>query len=141
MSPGDPQTPCPCGCCGGDGRSGTVHLANRPGLSALAYRLATHSRFKGAMLRGISTRPALQALTTRDDDDPAIALVDAWAVTLDVLAFYQERIANEGYLRTATERRSLLELARTIGYELRPASRPRPGSPSPSTARPARRGR
>ena len=37
-----------------------------------------------------------------------------------MLTFYQERIANEGYLRTATERRSLLELARAIGYELRP---------------------
>ncbi len=38
-----------------------------------------------------------------------------------MLTFYQERIANEGYLRTATERRSILELARAIGYELRPA--------------------
>ena len=38
----------------------------------------------------------------------------------DVLTFYQERIANEGFLRTATERRSILELARLIGYELNP---------------------
>ena len=38
----------------------------------------------------------------------------------DVLTFYQERIANEGYLRTATERRSILELARLVGYSLRP---------------------
>ena len=38
----------------------------------------------------------------------------------DVLTFYQERIANEGYLRTATERRSILELARLVGYALRP---------------------
>ena len=38
----------------------------------------------------------------------------------DVLTFYQERIANEGFLRTATERRSVLELAREIGYELGP---------------------
>src|SRR5262249_51459239 len=30
------------------------------------------------------------------------------------------RIANESYLRTATERLSVLELARLIGYELRP---------------------
>jgi len=37
-----------------------------------------------------------------------------------VLTFYQERIANEGYLGTATERRSILELARLVGYELRP---------------------
>ena len=53
-------------------------------------------------------------------DDPAIALLDAWAVAGDVLTFYQERIANEGFLRTATERRSVLELARAIGYELNP---------------------
>ena len=37
-----------------------------------------------------------------------------------MLTFYQERIANEGFLRTATERRSILELARAIGYELNP---------------------
>ena len=37
-----------------------------------------------------------------------------------MLTFYQERIANEGFLRTATERRSVLELARAIGYELKP---------------------
>jgi len=108
-----------CGCCQGSGPA-SVRLANRPGLSALAYRVGTQASFKGSMLAAISTKPALRGLTTRDDDDLAIALLDAWAVTLDVLSFYQERIADEGFLRTATERRSLLELARTIGYELRP---------------------
>jgi hypothetical protein len=62
----------------------------------------------------------LRGLTTRASDDPSIALLDAWAVLGDVLAFYQERIANEGYLRTAVERRSILELARLVGYTLRP---------------------
>src|SRR5712691_3834686 len=62
----------------------------------------------------------LQGLTTRDQSDPAIAMLAAWATVADVLTFYQERIANEGYLRTATERRSLLELARLVGYVLRP---------------------
>jgi hypothetical protein len=65
------------------------------------------------------TYPLLK-LTTRDPSDPAMALLDAWATVGDVLAFYQERLANEGYLRTATERRSILELARLVGYELRP---------------------
>ncbi|MDQ3248833.1 MAG: putative baseplate assembly protein, partial [Chloroflexota bacterium] len=59
-------------------------------------------------------------LTTRRADDPTIALLDAGATMLDVLTFYQERIANEGFLRTATERLSILELARAIGYELNP---------------------
>ena len=62
----------------------------------------------------------LRNLKTRDPNDFAIALLDAWATVGDVLTFYQERIANEGYLRTATERRSILELARLIGYTLRP---------------------
>ena len=63
----------------------------------------------------------LKRLTTREPGDPSIALLDAWAMLADVLTFYQERIANEGYLTTATERRSVLELAKLIGY------RPRPG--------------
>lgn len=67
----------------------------------------------------VARRP-LAGLGTRAPDDAAIALMDAWAVTGDVLTFYQERIANESYLRTAAERRSILALARAIGYELDP---------------------
>jgi hypothetical protein len=92
---------------------------NRPGLPAIAYRLGTHGDFLERMLEAVRGG-RLDALSTREPDDPTVALMDAWAVVADVLTFYQERIANEGFLRTATERRSLLELAREIGYELRP---------------------
>src|SRR5207244_2356818 len=97
-------------------------VANRPGLTAIAYRVGTHWQFKQSMLAALfdSAFPALQQLKTRDDDDFCIALLDAVATMSDVLTFYQERIANESYLRTATERQSLLQLARLIGYELRP---------------------
>jgi len=96
--------------------------ANRPGLSALSYRAGTHVSFLETMLARLSSSdyPKLRELSTRDPSDPAIALLDAWATVADVLTFYQERIANEGYLRTATERRSILELARLVGYKLRP---------------------
>ena len=57
---------------------------------------------------------------SRDGDDFTIALLDAWAVTSEVLTFYQERIANESYLRTATERLSILEQSRLLGYQLAP---------------------
>ncbi|HZS09145.1 MAG TPA: putative baseplate assembly protein [Blastocatellia bacterium] len=98
-------------------------MANRPGLGALVYRVGTHATFFETMKARLASRdlPELAGLTTREGDDPAIALLDAWATVADVLTFYQERIANEGYLRTATERRSILELARLVGY------RPRPG--------------
>jgi hypothetical protein len=109
-----------CGCCEGVEKLTPALPFNPPGLSALAYRVGTHSGFKQSMQVDLTRSAQLRALKTRRDDDPTIGLLDAWATTLDVLTFYQERIANEGYLRTATERRSLLELARAIGYELRP---------------------
>jgi predicted phage baseplate assembly protein len=109
-----------CGCCKGIERLTPELLFNRPGLERLVYRIGTHASFKESMLAELSTLPRLRALTTRQDDDLGIAMLDAWAVVLDILTFYQERIANEGFLRTADERRSLLELARLIGYELGP---------------------
>jgi hypothetical protein len=110
-----------CGCVPEPERPPVIE--NRPGLDALACRIGTHPAFLRRMLRSIpavSTGTSLERLSTRDLDDPSIGLLDAFASVADVLAFYQERIANEGYLRTATERRSLLELARAIGYELGP---------------------
>lgn len=94
---------------------------NEAGQPAISYRLGTHAAFLRRMLDKLHTDKVLrEKLTTRETDDPAIAMMDAWAVIGDVLSFYQERIANEGFLRTATERRSILEMARTIGYELNP---------------------
>ncbi len=111
-----------CGCCAAITNLKPVANANRPGLDALHYRIGTHSSWLGAMLARLSSSrlSPLRGLTTRATDDPSIALLDAWATVADILAFYQERIANEGYLRTATERRSVLELARLVGYSLRP---------------------
>jgi len=109
-----------CECCEGITALTPATLNNRPGLASLAYRVGKHAQFRSTMLARLSTLPALAGLTTRQKDDHTIALLDAWATVADVLTFYQERMANEGFLRTSTERRSLLELARTIGYELRP---------------------
>jgi len=111
---------CACGC---GATAGTpLSLTNRPGLNSLAYRVGTYADFRATMQADLSDAalPALAGLRTREQDDPAMALLDAWAVGADVLSFYTERIANEGYLRTATERRSVLELARLLDYRLRP---------------------
>ena len=126
----------PCGCCSVIEVATPVAETSRPGLAAIPYRVGTYATFYETMLARLSNlyldvpaldgsgattrvRP-LQRLTTRDNSDPSIALLDAWAIVSDVLTFYEERIANEGYLPTATERRSVLELARLIGYKLRP---------------------
>jgi hypothetical protein len=107
-----------CGCCEGTQALTPEPVVNRPGLSALAARVGTHGTFFETMKARLATM--LPGLTTRDPSDPAIALLDSWAMVADVLSFYQERIANEGYLRTATERRSVLELAKLVGYAPRP---------------------
>jgi uncharacterized phage protein gp47/JayE len=114
------QHPDACGCCEGVKTLTPAAVENRPGLAALVYRVGAHAAFKQSMLASITGETPLAGLTTREDDDPSIALMDAWAAVLDVLGFYQERIANEGYLRTAAERRSILEMARHIGYRLKP---------------------
>ena len=141
---------CLCDCCTGTRARTPVPVANAPGLDSLVYRVGRHGDFftsmlarlasmradpganpasgggHGAILRGQSVPPGippeypLTALTVRTTDDPAVALLDAWAVVLDVLTFYQERVANEGFLRTATEYRSVRELARLVGYSPRP---------------------
>ena len=109
----------------------TASPKNRPGLDALSYRVGTYGAFLRRMLDQLpqqtvppgeptATARPLAALKTRVASDPTVALLDAWAVTMDVFTFYQERIANEGFLRTATERRSVLELGRATGYELDP---------------------
>jgi predicted phage baseplate assembly protein len=111
-----------CACCAGLSPKTPVEIANRPGLDAIAYRVGTHSRFKQSILARLSTSAALRGIDARNDQDFTVALVDAFAVMADILSFYDERIANESYLRTATERLSLNQLARLIGYEPRPGA-------------------
>jgi len=110
---------CTCGCCGGISIATPQSESNLPGLSAISYRTGTWATFRESMLARLSSSdyPALAYLKTRDTDDFSIALLDASSVVLDILTFYQERLANESYLRTATQLRSLTELARLIGYQ------------------------
>ena len=119
-------------------------VANRPGLPALRYRAGTHGSILSSMIAQLSVFGAERAKTeaerqaparrsgqpvpppstwlrSRELSDPTLALLDAWSTVGDILTFYQERIANEGYLPTARELRSLHELASQVGYRLRPA--------------------
>lgn len=102
---------------------------NRPRLPAVDYRIGTQPEFlrrmewripRQTVSSGGETLKPLAALRTREPTDPTLALLDAFACSLDVLSFYSERIANEGYLGTAVQRRSMVELARSIGYQLAP---------------------
>lgn len=104
---------------------------NRPGQTTIFYRATTHGQSLARMKARLAkqtiasgpwkgTRP-LAALTTLAESEPTVALLDAWSAVLDVLTFYQERAAHEGYLRTATETLSVRCLAQGLGYRPQPA--------------------
>ena len=108
----------PCGCCTGVTRLTPALIVNRSLLPAIRYRAGTWSSFMETMLAALSSSsvPALAGLRTRDNSDFSIALVDAWSEALDILTFYTERLANEAYLGTAVEARSVFELVKLVGY-------------------------
>ncbi|SOD88999.1 putative baseplate assembly protein [Streptomyces sp. Ag109_G2-15] len=116
---------CSCGgACGGhDERLAPAPLHNPPGRTALDYRVGEYGSFLAALLDRLASPayPALAGLTVRTPDDPAVGLLDATAVLGDLLTFHSERIADEAYIRTANEHRSLVLLGRLVGH------RPRPG--------------
>ncbi|MGC2403622.1 MAG: putative baseplate assembly protein [Acidobacteriaceae bacterium] len=113
---------CTCGCCAGTSVQTPQMETNPPLQPAISYRAGTWATFKESMLARLSSAdyPVLANLKTRDDNDFTIAFLDATAVVLDILTFYQERLANESYLRTAMQLRSLSELSRLIGYQPAP---------------------
>lgn len=109
-----------CGCCTEVDILEPRDVANRPGRDRLRRRVGTHSSFRARLQAGLSRHDPTRSLTTRDDDDYAISLLDSWATVADTITFYTELFANEHYVGTARERRSLAELARLIGRDLRP---------------------
>lgn len=111
-----------CGCCTGVEQLTPTVIANRSALPAIAYRVGSYGTFLASMLAALSGTdvPALAGLRTRDSSDFSIALIDAWSEVLDILTFYIERLANEAYLGTAIESRSVFELARLVGYKPSP---------------------
>jgi hypothetical protein len=107
-----------CGCCTGILQEVPELIVNAPALPAISYRAGRYATFNASMLASLSQSAyePLSLLRTRDPGDFTIALLDSWAVVLDILTFYQERFANEAFLRTAVDRRSVFELSRLIGY-------------------------
>ncbi|MFS0736121.1 hypothetical protein ABC347_03640 [Sphingomonas sp. 1P06PA] len=111
---------CDCDCCAGLSLATPLARTVLPGLTAIERRAGTHARFLTSMRASLTVDPRARGLTARTSDDPAIALCDAAAGMLDVLAFYAERIASEGFLPTAVEPRSVASLAALTGYRAAP---------------------
>ena len=97
-------------------------FGNLPGQPSLNFRIGTQADFRATMIDRLSGESGwpLNPLTSRSADELSVALLDAGAIVFDVVTFYQERIANENYLRTATERWSVEALAELLNYAPRP---------------------
>jgi hypothetical protein len=113
------ETACACGGCSSCGGSATRPTVADP----LVFR---HGAIKARLLARIGSteiegaRP-LEALGTRDDDDPTIALIDAFSGALHILAWNASRLSDDGSIQRTEDRDALVDLTRLLGYEPRPA--------------------
>jgi predicted phage baseplate assembly protein len=94
---------------------------NLPGLDHIAYRAGTWREFRRALLTPLPGEQALAAWRPGGGGDLAVMMVEWWAYLADILAFYNERIANQDYLRTADLPESVNLLIALLGYVPRPA--------------------
>lgn len=53
---------------------------------------------------------------TGSEGDMGVALLEMFSYPLDILSYYGDRISQEAYLPTATQRLSLLNIAQMLGY-------------------------
>ncbi|MDQ6867039.1 MAG: baseplate J/gp47 family protein [Pseudomonadota bacterium] len=133
MSCGTNTSPiCPCGT--------VVHPAvvfNPPSLDVIAYRAGDYTAFRHALLQALEgeheltqriddgVRQIWRPSVTRDlilqTSDLALQMMEWWAYLADVLTFYNERVANQAYLRTADLPESVNRLIQILGYRPRPA--------------------
>ncbi len=107
---------CPC-----EGFTHPAVLFNPPGRDTIAYRVGTYLTFRRALLQSLANETELTQWRPGAKQDLALQLVEWWAYLADILTFYNERIANESYLRTADLPESVQGLIQILGY------RPRPG--------------
>ncbi len=86
----------------------------------ISFRAADFDGFRRALLAPRAGEHALLGWHPAPGD-LALQLLEWWAYLGDVLTFYNERIANESYLRTAVLPGSVPALVELIGYRPRPA--------------------
>lgn len=116
------QSICPC-----EGFTHPQVIFNPAGRSAIAYRIGDYTSFRRALLLPLkdnnnnAIENELANWFPGAEGDLAVQMVEWWAYLADILTFYNDRIANESYLRTAVLPESVQRSIRLLGY------RPRPG--------------
>ena len=86
-----------------------------PGLASISNRVDDFTGFRRALLRPLAGEQAL-GIWRPAPGDLGLQFLEWWAYIADVLTFYNERIANEAYLRTARFPESIAGMVGLLGY-------------------------
>ena len=82
--------------------------------TAIDYTSRDWSALVQSMLSYAST--AFPDWNTASEGDFGVMMLELFAYVGDIQSFYADRISQEAYLPTATQRQSLLNIAQTLGY-------------------------
>lgn len=83
-------------------------------LLPIDYTDRDYASLRQAMIDGIAVR--VPQWTSRSPQDFGIVLIELFATMGDVLSYYIDRVANEAFLLTATQRDSVLKIAQGLNY-------------------------
>lgn len=89
----------------------------------IQYTSKDFASLRSALLLDAQTK--IPEWTSRSPNDFGVVLIEEFAYLGDILAYYVDRVANESYLKTATQRSSVLNIAQLLDY--------RPDGATPAT--------
>lgn len=84
---------------------------------AIKYTARDYAALRQQMIDSIGVR--LPEWTSRSPQDFGIVLIELFATMGDILSYYADRVANEAFLPTATQRDSVLRIAAGLNYRPR----------------------
>ena len=101
-------------CCDEPGQSPLETIP--AGLSSLPRQVRGFAEVRRDLLRALGREPGALEGWRPSGDDFGLMWLEMWAYVSDVLGFYDERAANESYIRTAVRRTSLRRIVELLGY-------------------------
>jgi hypothetical protein len=91
----------------------TTSIENTP--VSVDYTSRDYASLRNDLIQRVKRRTGNTWLGT-DPSDFGVAIIEAFAYMGDMINYYIDRVANESYILTATQRQNLLNLASMYGY-------------------------